>query len=646
MSMLVAGLKGFIKERNAMAAEQAAATAKAAERKYERETLLLTNLYKAATDPKYQQSPEFQAELKEKGLDPFIRASNAMADVEGTTKYGMGKQGTVPLVSELKYGSGMSPYGRAQVMWDSWEKHFSNPETYAASLEYFKNNDNARTLLQNDVRKNEFELRVGNKKRQTGPGFKEDGIQYIDLSDTYGNAARFFDELGFQPVEEDADLAAADDIIDYDPQKEVPLYFNTGPIKNIPLAISKTVVGHWQTMANRAGFKSAQEMVTSFGYTPGEKPDGMTDAAFAQQQNSILHKAAELEGLGYGDLLANPGRMNSIEAEKLLKELENRFGDDNDAKARAIAALSGVPANVFTTVRKMRYASDERKRIKPVITGQQFVEDITRLKADDFNEGFKAQEDAVAYIDRLSNLESEIAKKVGTGWTAGAAQLLASAGIQLRQASNLVFGDIFEDSEVFDTLGPNTSRADLEATIRKVDPRINLGDMSEAESIRLTLAAKMARAVDPAGRLSNQDFEIQLRRLGKHSLSTPESIQRALRVVKKEFVKDLEYKRKLKMVMENKTPLTRQIAREIQAAMTLRNVQGFVFGAKGTDVSSSSSSNVGTPAPSNLPITQSSRMFYPNGNFGGPGQTVYKQGRSYFLDSKGTTPVPNIRFVK
>ena len=91
MSMLFAGIRGFIKERNAMAAEQAAATAKDAERKYERETLLLTNLYKAATDPKYQQSPEFQAELKEKGLDPFIRASNAMADVEGTTKYGMGK---------------------------------------------------------------------------------------------------------------------------------------------------------------------------------------------------------------------------------------------------------------------------------------------------------------------------------------------------------------------------------------------------------------------------------------------------------------------------------------------------------------------------------------------------------------------------
>ena len=86
MSMLVAGITGFLKERNVMAGEEAAARAKVAEAEAERETLLMTNLYKAATDPKYQQSAEFQAKLKEKGLDPFIRASNAMADVAGTSK--------------------------------------------------------------------------------------------------------------------------------------------------------------------------------------------------------------------------------------------------------------------------------------------------------------------------------------------------------------------------------------------------------------------------------------------------------------------------------------------------------------------------------------------------------------------------------
>jgi hypothetical protein len=38
--------------------------------------------------------------------------------------------------------------------------------------------------------------------------------------------------------------------------------------------------------------------------------------------------------------------------------------------------------------------------------------------------------------------------------------------------------------------------------------------LSKMDALRLTLAAKMARAVDPSGRLSDQDFKIQLERLG------------------------------------------------------------------------------------------------------------------------------------
>jgi hypothetical protein len=40
------------------------------------------------------------------------------------------------------------------------------------------------------------------------------------------------------------------------------------------------------------------------------------------------------------------------------------------------------------------------------------------------------------------------------------------------------------------------------------------------DALKLSLAAEMARAVDPSGRLSNQDFEIQLQRLGTTGLFT------------------------------------------------------------------------------------------------------------------------------
>jgi hypothetical protein len=56
------------------------------------------------------------------------------------------------------------------------------------------------------------------------------------------------------------------------------------------------------------------------------------------------------------------------------------------------------------------------------------------------------------------------------------------------------------------------------------------------DALKLTLAAKMARAVDPSGRLSNQDFEIQLQRLGQTGIfTTQEGSLEKLKVVLEEF---------------------------------------------------------------------------------------------------------------
>ena len=54
-------------------------------------------------------------------------------------------------------------------------------------------------------------------------------------------------------------------------------------------------------------------------------------------------------------------------------------------------------------------------------------------------------------------------------------------------------------------------------TAEKVLGLSRIEQLSKMDALKLTLAAKMARAVDPSGRLSNQDFEIQLQRLGSTS---------------------------------------------------------------------------------------------------------------------------------
>ena len=517
------------------------------------------------------------------GIEDDIDTANLINDVSTTDKYGAY---VLPIVEEYKYsGTGGNPYGRSQVFWNSWQRHLANPNNFSKAVDYFKQDENAREQLAAAVRQNEYSLRSGNINSQTSAGVKNEGLKYIDLEQDYSFATKLFDELGFTSVEDDVNKEIASKQIDFDPNTEIPVMFNTGPQKNIPIAIPAETHATWEAMAMRGGFENVQEFVHAFGYTPGQKPADMTMTEFAAQQNSVLFKAAEIYNMGYGDMLANPARMNTLDVSNLLDELDNRFGKNNSAKIQALSAMVGTPAEAqFRKVRKSRYSKNETRRIQAAVTGQSFVENLTGLKKDEFDEGFKAQKEAVLYLDRLAQIEDELGKDVGTGWTRAFAGGLKAVGIQVKQAGNLI-GDIFSNNRDFNSLDSKTSLADLEATIKFVDPQIDLAKISEADAIRLTLAAKMARAVDPSGRLSNQDFEIQLRRLGQFNLSTPESVQAAIGLVRKEFAQDLEYKQLLKGVIDNTAPLTRQTAREVQAAMTLRNMQGYVYGgARGTGV--------------------------------------------------------------
>ena len=75
-----------------------------------------------------------------------------------------------------------------------------------------------------------------------------------------------------------------------------------------------------------------------------------------------------------------------------------------------------------------------------------------------------------------------------------------------------------------------------EARRLDADPKTARSDgVTYAEiASRIGLAFKMARAADPSGRLSNQDVQQQLERLGSN-FNTPEEVVRKLGVVVQEF---------------------------------------------------------------------------------------------------------------
>jgi hypothetical protein len=102
------------------------------------------------------------------------------------------------------------------------------------------------------------------------------------------------------------------------------------------------------------------------------------------------------------------------------------------------------------------------------------------------------------------------------------------------------------DGQLQQLLGNNTDNVSAQEVLTRAK---DLGffdtdvieNLSEIDSLKLTLAAQMARAVDPSGRLSNQDFEVQLQRLeGSRLFSSKTQTKAALRVVIDDFNKRRE----------------------------------------------------------------------------------------------------------
>lgn len=594
------------------------------------------NLAKEGFDPNSQ----FMKGLASKaGLGDLGKVAILMDEEANTQSFGDFK---LNLSGEVDYKN-MSAFDRSQIFWDSWQAQMSTPEGFEAAKQYFELNPEARAQLEDAVKKNEYELRLGNIGRQKAKGIEIDGLQFINLPERYSNATRLFDELGFGNVSEDAYKDIAAQLEDFDPETEVAVMMNTrdsgGAEQPYPVAVDRNTYALWSEMASNAGYKGVQDMLFDFSYETGSRKEGETNAQFALRQNSLLTKAATLYGDGFADFLANPANMNKETAQTYLDKLQAIMPKDREGQIQVMSMLVKTPANVFTKTRDNRYAGNSSQRVKPVMTGLQFIEQTTGMKAGDFNEGFKAQEEAVEYLNQLEALEASLGEQVGTGWVRDGMRFATAFGIQIQQGVTS-FKQLMDSNSDFSQVDGDTTQADLQAVVKKVyGDDFPLAEISEADALRLTLAAKMARAVDPSGRLSNQDFEIQLRRLGQRAFSTPQEIAASIALVRREFEADLQYKTRLKAVMDNQAALTPQTARTIQAALTMKNLERVVYGAKGFEtvtgpVVTDEVVDEGEGGKDDKPAAKNIR---PSSIV--PGLFVDDSG-SWYRDQEGTQPIP------
>ena len=174
----------------------------------------------------------------------------------------------------------------------------------------------------------------------------------------------------------------------------------------------------------------------------------------------------------------------------------------------------------------------------------------TDVSIEDFQKRFKANEDVILKLDDF--VRNELSEDTSAGGIArGIKKILGGISAPTGQFQQIF--DFFTGGKgniSGGDLKKGTTFQTLKAIVEKVKSQGNLesdlANIAENEALMIVLAANMARALDPAGRLSNQDFEVQLTRLGKTGLfGTKTGSAAALQSVVKEF--NSEYN-KIKMI--------------------------------------------------------------------------------------------------
>jgi len=173
---------------------------------------------------------------------------------------------------------------------------------------------------------------------------------------------------------------------------------------------------------------------------------------------------------------------------------------------------------------------------------------FTGATVDEFNLKYKANKEVVSKLNTY--VENAMREKTSPGGIAQGLKKIFGGFVaptgQISQLMQFIGGK----NERYNVSGGDLKKGTTFETLQKVVEKVKneggleseLTGIKENESLMIVLAANMARALDPAGRLSNQDFEVQLSRLGKSGLfGTKMGSLASLQTVVKEFLN--EYKR-------------------------------------------------------------------------------------------------------
>ena len=220
---------------------------------------------------------------------------------------------------------------------------------------------------------------------------------------------------------------------------------------------------------------------------------------------SVFH-AIQLEKLGASK---DYSFITPDEKKNIVSYLETKVGSNVGDRVRALAPVMRIKQN-----QKLALVSKNNSFIYQDSQDKDALfKDSVNVTMAEFKDQYIATRSTNENLNKLMAIEAQLITAPG-GVVRYVQQffgsLVATTGVG-DQVSNIMSG------KKKDGVTQESLRLIIEKIKKEGGIETDLMNMSKSESIMIALAADMARAVDPSGRLSNQDFEVQLRRLGASS---------------------------------------------------------------------------------------------------------------------------------
>lgn len=391
----------------------------------------------------------------------------------------------------------------------------------------------------------------------------------------------------------------------------------SGDIQNASTSVVVTVFGDNEEQRVPYDFgdkyNNLERMSTALNYpTVQAFVDDFKDVSRAENPEeaySILIAATDLEGMGAGGFNRTAG-VNEATAQRIGMFMLERFGGDRIMMAQAMAPLMVLDED---SVQK-----GNNRRVVKMQPAAYYFEKYLKIDIKQLEEQYGASQETVRQLNQLAALVGK--ESTPTGFVA---------------SLKSVFGGAFGDKGQIDQLlGNNVMGVSTQELLQGAFDNgfistTVIADLSEIDALKLTLAAQMARAVDPSGRLSNQDFEVQLRRLGQDGFFTGKvEAETKLKAVISDFEKRLSRMQVLHTVATSPTFGMRE-------ARILRADRAVQFSLDAT-YKASKSPATSAPVITEKPVPSGDKTLTLNKELG-----FYSDGTNFYYDEQGTQLVPN-----